>query len=224
MNPIGFRRRVVLSVALLVAALTVALVAAGGASGGSPEVASVSRCKEADQPLAHPKRHTRPPQTVAPTDRLVAYIETNCGQFQIKLDAKRAPTIVNSFVYLARAGYYNGLRFDRVIPNFVVEGGDPTAKGLGGPGYSVTEPPPAGYKYHVGSVLMARTLREPAGRAGSDFFVVVGRARYIEHEYALLGEVKAGMNTVERIAALGQKDETPSQVIRIDRIRIKALR
>ena len=56
--------------------------------------------------------HSRPPQTVTPADRLIAYVKTNCGQFQIKLDAKQAPgTIVNSFVYLARAGYYDGLRF-----------------------------------------------------------------------------------------------------------------
>lgn len=201
-----------------------ALMMAGSASGGSPNVASASNCKRANQPLRRPKPQTRPPQTVAPSDRLVAYVETNCGQFQIKLDAKQAPTIVNSFVYLARTGFYNGLRFDRVVPNFVIEGGDPTAKGFGGPGYYVTEPPPASYRYHVGSVLMAKTGSEPSGRAGSDFFVVVGQARYIEPEYALLGEVKAGMSTVERIAALGQANEEPSQVVRIDRIRVETLR
>ena len=68
--------------------------------------------------------------------RLIASVKTNCGQFQIKLDAKRAPTIVTSFVYLARAGYYYGLALTRVVPNFVIQGGDAAGHGIGVPGYS----------------------------------------------------------------------------------------
>src|SRR5262249_2903494 len=160
----------------------------GRASGGSTGADSVSTCRRADQPFRHPKKRPRPPQTVTPADRLTARVTTNCGQFQIELDARRSPSIVNSFVYLARGGYYDGLRFDRVVPNFVIQGGDPTGHNFGGPGYHVTEPPPTGYRYRVGSVLMAKADDEPSGRAGSDFFVVVGQARYIRPEYAVLGQ------------------------------------
>jgi cyclophilin family peptidyl-prolyl cis-trans isomerase len=222
MNKMIFGRSSILSVAMVSAIAIIGLMTAGGAAGGSFDPDSVSTCQRANQPLSHPKRHGRPPQTVTPATRLIASVKTNCGRFQIKLDAKQAPTIVNSFVYLARAGYYDGLRFDRVVPNFVIEGGDPTGHGMGGPGYHVTEPPPVGYRYRVGNVLMAKDGEEPPGRAGSDFFVVVGQARYIRREYALLGQVSAGMNTVERIAALGDADEEPSQTVRIDRIRIKS--
>jgi cyclophilin family peptidyl-prolyl cis-trans isomerase len=153
-------------------------------------------------------------------DRLVAAVKTNCGRFGIELDARRFPVIVNSFVYLARSGFYDGLRFNRVVPNFVIEGGDASGNGTGGPGYHVTEPPPRRFHYRVGTVAMGKTSAEPRGRAGSNFFIVLGGGRSIGPDYGVLGRVHAGMATVERIGALGTSSERPSQVVRIDRIRI----
>src|SRR6202000_370167 len=145
-------------------------------------------------------RHLKPPpQTVTRAAHLVAIVKTNCGRFRIQLDARRAPRIVNSFVYLARSGFYDGLLFYRVVPHFVVQGGDPNDNGTGGPGYHVTEAPPPGFHYRLGAVAMAKTLREPSGRAGSVFFVVTGQGQHIADEYAILGRVGAGLATVKRI-------------------------
>jgi peptidyl-prolyl cis-trans isomerase B (cyclophilin B) len=154
-------------------------------------------------------------------DRLVAVVRTNCGRFAIDLDARRAPRIVNSFVYLARSGFYDGLLFYRVAPDFVIQGGSFPDNGIVGPGYHVTEPPPRGFHYRFGSVAMAKTATEPSGRAGSDFFVVAGRGSFIKDEYAILGHVRAGDATVRRIDALGTASERPSQVVRIASIRIR---
>jgi peptidyl-prolyl cis-trans isomerase B (cyclophilin B) len=165
--------------------------------------------------------HLRPPQqTVTRRDRFVAVVKTNCGRFEIKLDARRFPGIVNSFVYLARSGFYDGLRFNRVVPNFVVQGGDPRGNGTTGPGYHVIEPPSEGFHYRVGTVAMGKTDEEPRGQAGSDFFIVLGGGRSIAPEYAVLGRVRTGMATVRKIGALGTPSERPSQVVRIEWIRI----
>ena len=92
----------------------------------------------------HPKvEHlSRPPQTVGRRVHLAAIVRTNCGQFRIKLDARRFPVVVNSSVYLARSDFYNGLQFNRVVPHFVIQGGDPLSNGMSGPGYRVIDPPP----------------------------------------------------------------------------------
>jgi cyclophilin family peptidyl-prolyl cis-trans isomerase len=138
---------------------------------------------------------------------------------------RRAPITVNSLVYLARSGFYRGLDFYRVVPDFLIEAGDPREEGIGGPGYSTTEPPPRHFHFHLGAVAMAKTLVDPRGRAGSVFFVVAGReGRLIANEYAILGQIKAGMRTVERIDALGDRSERPRQVVKIDWIKIRDLR
>jgi peptidyl-prolyl cis-trans isomerase B (cyclophilin B) len=177
-------------------------------------------CRKVRSPLPRVERLRPPPQTVSRRDRFVAVVKTNCGRFEIKLDARRFPVIVNSFVYLARSGFYDGLRFNRVVPNFVIEGGDPKGNGTTGPGYHVTEPPPPGFRYRAGTVAMGKTYAEPRGRAGSNFFVVVGGGRSIAPDYAVLGRVRAGMATVRKIAALGTPSERPSQVVRIEWIRV----
>lgn len=191
-----------------------------GAAG--PSVAEASTCRKVRAPHQRVEHLKRPLQTVGADDRLEAVVATNCGRFAIRLDARRSPLIVNSFVYLARSGFYEGLRFDRVVPDFVVQGGDPRDNGTGGPGYHVTEPPPRGFRYRVGTVAMGKTESEPRGRAGSDFFIVFGQGGAIKPEYAVLGQVTAGRSTVKRIGALGGESERPSQIVKIDSIRIRA--
>jgi cyclophilin family peptidyl-prolyl cis-trans isomerase len=219
-------RRVKGLLALTVLALFGVLTISSAVADGGPPPAEVTirGC-----PVAHasPPRTAhlhRPPQTVARSARLLAIVKTNCGRFQIKLDARRAPITVNSFVYLARSGFYRGLDFYRVAQNFVIQGGDPREAGVGGPGYSTTEPPPRHFHFHLGAVAMAKAFADPRGRAGSIFFVVAGReGRLIPDEYAILGQVSAGMKTVERIDALGTKSERPRQVVKIDWIKIRDL-
>ncbi len=149
-------------------------------------------------------------------------IKTNCGSFTIKLDARNSPRVVNSFAYLARSGFYRGLSFYRVVPGFVVQGGDPRNNGTGGPGYRVVEPPPSKVQYRPGTVAMGRSNAEPSGSSGSNFFVVVGHGSEIAPEYAVLGHIASGMATVKRIDRLGSlTTEEPRQVVRIDSVRIR---
>jgi peptidyl-prolyl cis-trans isomerase B (cyclophilin B) len=210
---------------LILAAFVVAAIGASVALGGTPPASPASSpgCKSVGPGRPHREPDLKaPPQTVKRSDHLVAIVETNCGRFTIALDARRAPRVVNSFVYLARMGFYDGLLFYRVVPNFVIQGGDPRNDGTGGPGYSVTEAPPKGFEYRFGTVAMAKTATAPAGASGSTFFVVSGnQAATLPDEYAELGQVRAGLGTVKRINALGTASEVPSQTIRIDSIRIK---
>jgi len=184
------------------------------------EVASIGRCRRVGAIKPRVEHRNRPPQTVSRRDHLIATIKTNCGRFRIKLDARRFPVVVNSFVYLARSGFYDGLHFDRVVPHFVVEGGDPRGNGTSGPGYRVIDAPPRHFHYQVGTVAMGKTSKEARGQAGSNFFVVLGGGRYIAPDYAVLGRVRAGMTTVRRIGSLGTESGKPRQVVRIDWIRI----
>jgi cyclophilin family peptidyl-prolyl cis-trans isomerase len=178
-------------------------------------------CRKARASHPRVEHLSRPPQTVSRRAQLAAVVKTNCGQFRIKLDAHRFPVVVNSFVYLARSGFYDGLQFNRVVPHFVIQGGDPLGNGMSGPGYRVIDPPPADFRYRDGTVAMSKSSSEARGQAGSTFFVVTGGGASIAPEYAVLGRLRAGMGTVRRISSLGTAREIPRQVVRIDWIRIR---
>jgi len=146
--------------------------------------------------------------------------ETSCGPFTVSLDQKAAPHTSASLVALARTGYFDDTIFHRVVPGFVIQGGDPTQQGSGGPGYSTIDPPPADAKYTKGVVAMAKTQTEPAGTAGSQFFVVTGNDTGLTPDYAIVGTVTDGMDTVERIDALGAGDGPPSQPVVISKVTV----
>src|SRR3954451_24907652 len=116
--------------------------------------------------------------------------------FEIALDVARAPKTTSSFAYLARQGVYDDTPFHRIVPGFVVQGGDPTGSGSGGPGYVVDEPPPRNLSYTQGIVAMAKTSAEPPGRSGSQFFVVTEPDAGLTPDYALLGRVTSGFDAV----------------------------
>ena len=124
-------------------------------------------------------RHARrrPRRSWSKSKTYVATVSTTCGDFQITLDAKRAPITGGSFKYLADEKFYDGLTFHRIVPDFVIQGGDPAGSGNGGPGYSVEEAPPSDLKYTKGIVAMAKTAGRAAGHLGSQFFVVTGDGR-----------------------------------------------
>jgi cyclophilin family peptidyl-prolyl cis-trans isomerase len=157
--------------------------------------------------------------TAAPAD---AVVKTSEGTFAIRLDAKDSPHTVASFEKLARKGFFDGTIFHRIVPGFVIQGGDPSGSGSGGPGYTTTDPPPADARYTKGVVAMAKTSQQPAGTAGSQFFVVTGADAGLPPEYALLGKVVSGMDVVEKIGELGDpQTERPTKRVVVESISIR---
>ena len=211
-------RWIILAGFALVAAVVVGAILIGQKSGGGggSEEASAAGCTLVPKPKPKQVTYSAPKQTVKQGEKLLAKIETNCGDFTIALDAQRAPKTVNSFVFLSEKGFYDGLDFHRIAPGFVIQGGDPLGNGAGGPGYSVDEKPPANLSYTKGTVAMAKTSAEPPGRSGSQFFVVLAPDAGLPPEYALLGKVSEGMNVVERIGKLGKPNEQPKQTVLIE--------
>lgn len=214
---------IALGVFALIAAGVVAAILISRSSGGSdssPE-ASAAGCKKVAAPAPKKVSFKAPKQTVKKGEKLTAVVKTSCGTFDIALDSKRAPKTVNSFVFLSEEGFYDDLTFHRVVPEFVIQGGDPLGTGTGGPGYSVDEKPPANLAYTKGIVAMAKSAAEPPGRSGSQFFVVVGADAGLPPEYALVGRVDRGLDVVERVGKLGTPQEKPKQVVLIEKISIE---
>jgi cyclophilin family peptidyl-prolyl cis-trans isomerase len=194
--------------ALLLALAGMAVLVAG--CGGGEEAKSTSGslpegCKQAAKPPPNRKQLARPPQTVTAGESLMATVDTSCGSFEITLDTTESPRTVNSFVYLARKGFYDDIAFHRIVPGFIVQAGDPLGNGTGGPGYSITEAPPGNTTYRKGAVAMAKTPVEPEGRSGSQFFIVTAADAGLAPQYAILGEVTSGFDAVKRIDSLGDK-------------------
>jgi cyclophilin family peptidyl-prolyl cis-trans isomerase len=127
---------------------------------------------------------------------------TNCGPIEIELDVRQAPKTTASFAWLVQRGFYNDLTFHRVVPDFVIQGGDPNGNGTGGPGYQVVEPPPPSLQYTRGVVAMAKTQADPSGASGSEFFIVTGANANLPPQYALVGRVVAGQKTVQAISRI----------------------
>ncbi len=138
---------------------------------------------------------------ITPDAEVVAVLRTSCGEIVIELDPELSPETVNSFVFLARLGFYDGQVFHRIVKDFVIQGGDPNANGSGGPGYVIPDEfPPNDFVYEVGVVAMANS---GAGSTGSQFFVVIGEnARHLTNAFNVLGRVVAGQETLDRIAAV----------------------
>jgi peptidyl-prolyl cis-trans isomerase B (cyclophilin B) len=145
-------------------------------------------------------------------------METTEGDFTIDLDTTDWPVTANSFAYLTEKGFYDGLGFHRIVPDFVIQGGDPTGTGSGGPGYSVVETPPKDTKYPIGTVAMAKTGSDPAGTSGSQFFIVTGaQGSSLTPDYSIAGKVTDGMDVVEAIGNLGSADESPTRQVVIEK-------
>jgi peptidyl-prolyl cis-trans isomerase B (cyclophilin B) len=214
---------IALGVFALIAAGVAAAILIGRGSGGSDSTAatSASGCKQVEAPKPKKVSFVAPKRTVSKGEELTAIVETSCGTFEIALDSSRAPKTVNSFVFLSEEGFYDGLTFHRVAPEFVIQGGDPLGTGTGGPGYSVDETPPANLAYTKGIVAMAKSSAEPPGRSGSQFFVVLSADAGLPPEYALVGKVARGFDVVERIGELGTPAEKPKQTVLIEKISIE---
>ena len=119
-------------------------------------------------------------------------------------------------------GYFDDTIFHRIVPGFVIQGGDPTGKGSGGPGYTTVEPPPAGTSYVKYMVAMAKTASEPPGAAGSQFFVVTAPDAQLTADYAVLGKVTDGKDVVDRIGKLGDPStQAPTRSVVIQKMSVE---
>jgi cyclophilin family peptidyl-prolyl cis-trans isomerase len=208
-------------------ALTIALsfVAGCGSSDGGDGTGSVAQsngeCTSVDAPGARePGANEAPSGPLDPSKTYTLTFETNCGTFTVSLDLELAPKTAASLVALANAGYFDDTIIHRVVPSFVIQGGDPTQTGSGGPGYSTVDVPPSDAAYTRGVVAMAKSAVEAPGTAGSQFFVVTSDDAGLPPEYAIVGEVTEGMDTVDRIDALGVGDAPPSQPVVVSRITV----
>src|SRR5580700_8438101 len=142
-----------------------------------------------------------PPMFIDPAKRYTATMVTSHGTMVIELDPLAAPKTVNSFVFLARYHYYDGIVFHRIIPGFVLQGGDPTGSGSGGPGYRFADELPAAGRYTVGSLAMANS---GPNTNGSQFFVISGADGVrLPPLYALFGQVVSGLDVIETIDGVG---------------------
>lgn len=134
-------------------------------------------------------------------EQAVAKIEvTGFGTIEVTLDGKAAPKTVANFIKLAKEGFYNGLKFHRVIPNFVIQGGDPEGTGLGGPGYTV--PAEIGLKHEKGAIAMARKgdeVNPNKESSGSQFYITLAQLPSLDGNYTVFGYVTAGMDVVVKI-------------------------
>jgi cyclophilin family peptidyl-prolyl cis-trans isomerase len=158
----------------------------------------------ADQPPAEEVMTYEAPETVtdlATAESATATMTTSCGEIVIDLDLDGAPETVNSFVFLANEGFYDGQVFHRISEDFVFQGGDPDANGTGGPGYVIAdEYPPDGFVYEKGVVAMAN---RGARSTGSQFFVVTGEnGRFLTNQFNVLGRVTSGQDAMDAIMAV----------------------
>lgn len=142
-----------------------------------------------------------PQLCIDPAKTYTAVVETNKGSFTIALDPTRAPGTVNSFVNLARFQYFDDTECHRAIPNFVVQCGDPTATGTGGPGYSFADELPEAGEYEIGSIAMANS---GPNTNGSQFFVITGSdGAALPPNYTLFGQVTEGLDVVAVLDSMG---------------------
>ena len=201
---------------------TTASKEAGKENGKEEGGKGAKGCTKVAQPKPREESLPKPKMTTKKGEAVTAVVETNCGTFDIALATKEAPTIANSFAYLAEEGFFDDLTFHRIVPEFVIQGGDPSATGGGGAGYSVVEAPPKNLKYTIGTVAMAKTETDPPGTAGSQFYVVSGpQGETLPPEYALAGKVTKGLDVVERIGELGGPDEKPTEPVVIEKMTVE---
>lgn len=208
------------------ALVTLALLAGCGGSepkASEPTANDDSGCAQVEAPKPKPDGGARKPKAkLDPAKTNTVTFTTSCGDFTVTLDVKGAPNTTASFAALARSGFYDNTVFHRIVPGFVIQGGDPTGTGTGGPGYKTLDQPPGDAAYTRGVVSMAKTQDEAPGTSGSQFYVVTADDAGLPPEYAIIGTVTKGMDTVKRIESLGTPSEEPSRPVVIEKATVSA--
>jgi cyclophilin family peptidyl-prolyl cis-trans isomerase len=171
------------------------------------------------------KQWSSPPAMAIDTNKqYTATISTNVGDMKAELYTKEAPNTVNNFVFLAREGFYNGVPFHRIISGFMVQTGDPTGTGRGGPGYRFADELPKEREYEPGTLAMANA---GPNTQGSQFFVVHADLRgKLQKNYTIFGKVTEGQDVLDKIAKTpvkaspGGEQSTPTQDVHINAVTI----
>lgn len=190
--------------------LTVGLVACGGGNDDEeptsppPAAAAPNGCWTEEQRIedlnGKPQWSAPPAMTIDPAQTYNAVIETSLGSFTVELLAQDAPQTVNSFVCLARAGFFDGIVFHRIAAGFVIQAGDPTGTGRGGPGYRFEDELPTTLNYERGTLAMANA---GPGTNGSQFFVcLTDQSQRLSKDYSIFGRVTEGLEIVDAIGAV----------------------
>jgi cyclophilin family peptidyl-prolyl cis-trans isomerase len=195
-----------------------------------PAPAQVACGAEAPAAAGRPKPQFSgpPPTTIDEATTYTATMRTSCGAVVIELDAKRAPATVNSFVFLARQGYFDGQYFHRLDTSIdVVQGGDPTGTGSGGPGYSIPDELTGEESYGPGVLAMANA---GANTGGSQFFLITGPNGHnldANPNYTIFGSVVRGLDVARRIQQLPIQDpgggiagQQPTRAVYIEKVTI----
>jgi peptidyl-prolyl cis-trans isomerase B (cyclophilin B) len=219
----------------LLSALVLALSACGGDDEAEPPLAEPpppaetederegADCRVVD--AAEPREdggETEPEERLDEDTTHRVVVATNCGEFTITLEPERSPRAAASFAALVERGFFDGTAIHRVVPDFVIQGGDPTATGTGGPGYTTVDPPAEDTTYERGVVAMAKRGDEPPGAAGSQFFVVTAEDAGLPPEYAVIGRISDGIDAVDRIGGLGDAaTQQPSQAVVVEEMRLE---
>ena len=201
----------------------------GGAAAEPPATTTTppeprgSGCKQVEEPAPKPDGgEEKPPDDLPAGEAYRLVVATNCGEFTIALDQKQSPKAAASLVSLAEKKFFDGTTFHRIVPDFVIQGGDPTGTGSGGPGYTTRDKVAADAAYTKGVVAMAKAGNEPPGAAGSQFYVVTGEDAGLPPDYAVVGKIAAGQDVVDRIGTLGDPaTEQPTQAVVIDSVRVE---
>ena len=181
------------------AALLLSAVAVGC---GPTEPATPTKPAMPANPADRADMYSQPPEMQIDTNKTyVATISTAKGDIVVQLDASAAPLTVNNFVFLARQGFYDKLTFHRVEPGFVIQGGDPTGTGTGGPGYTV--PAEIQLPHVEGAIAMARKadqVNPTRASSGSQFYITLAPTPFLDEGYTAFGHVVVGMDVVQSVA------------------------
>jgi cyclophilin family peptidyl-prolyl cis-trans isomerase len=178
-------------------------------------------CPAVDGSSPKASSFTRAPEMcIDVTKKYDVTVTTNLGAYTAELDPSIAPLTVNNFVFLARYHYFDNTPCHRIIKGFVIQCGDPTGSGTGGPGYSFADELPAAGQYKVGSLAMANS---GPNTNGSQFFVITGaQGVALQPNYSLFGQVISGMDVVEALDAVGSADSSGTSTTPVTIISVTA--
>ena len=165
-----------------------------------------------------PQYFNAPPVTIDPTAKYSATIRTSMGNLEVELFAERSPITVNNFIFLANDGFYDGIIFHRVIPNFMIQGGDPTGTGMGGPGYKFKDELAASLIFdEPGKLAMANS---GPNTNGSQFFVTTVPTPHLNGGHTIFGRITQGQEVADAISladtVTGNRPVTPIVILGID--------
>nr|WP_127566693.1 MULTISPECIES: peptidylprolyl isomerase [Paenibacillus] len=203
------RKRIRYSVLMLSLLLLVLAAAGCGSKEKEPKSSQTMNAEQADdlqqgsgsEETGKKQWDKMPEMSIDPSKQYSAVFHTSKGEFTVQLFAEDAPTTVNSFVFLAKNKFYNDITFHRIIETFMIQTGDPTGTGTGGPGYNIPDELGSDHKYDIGTVAMANTGMPDSG--GSQFFICTGDVcsnLNSQPNYTIFGQVTDGMDSVMAIA------------------------